>query len=214
MINRIPARRRSPVETPLTIDSMAAFPPGRTASSGASSTTRRAAERTMTIAAAAAEGEQERGPPAPPGDEDRGRDEDDREHDEQRDRPLREGEQSLGVLQRRLGVGQPFAAVDDELAEVVREVAPDRRFEGGDLFGGVTFRGELGELDVRQHTELLHLPEGPTDQRQRVEGDDAIGDIDPVGQPVTLEEFDGPGVRPLDKLARPAPARPDWRAHG
>ena len=114
---------------------------------------------------------------------------DDGEHGEQPRRSLEQDHRSLGVLHRCLGVGQFVALEHRELAEVVRQIAVQRRFQLGDLLGRVTGASQRGNVELVEQAETLDGGEGAGNERQQIDGDGAILDGDAVDQPITREQL-------------------------
>ena len=77
----------------------------------------------------------------------------------------------LGASERLTLLCQRVAAVHDDLAEVVREIAAERLLELGDLLRRVAVAGELRNRGVVEQTETLQLLQPVGDQRQEVHGD-------------------------------------------
>ena len=111
---------------------------------------------------------------------------------------LGERHRLLGALEGGLTLGELVALVDDELSEVVGEIASRRLLEVGDLLVGVTISGEVGDLQIVEETELLQPGETAPDERQQVDGDLAVDGGDRAAEPVALEEVHRPAVGPLD----------------
>ena len=160
--------RSSPSVSEVTISSRAARPPGLAARLGASSTTVRTRTRPTSEGRHHAE-EQGDGGPSPVGRQG-GADAErhDGEEDEGDDRPAEQGEGVLGARHRGLAVGHVLAAVHDQLAEVVGQVAADGLLELGDLLLGVAVGGELRQVDAGEEAAILEAFEAAAQEREEV----------------------------------------------
>ena len=113
-------------------------------------------------------------------------------------RPLDHDQQLLGALQRLALLRERVAAVHDDLAEVVGEIAPEPVLELGDLLGRVAVAVELGDRGVVEQAETLQRLQAVGDQRQEVDGDLTVLDGDAVDESVALHHVEERAVAALE----------------